>query len=96
VGVSPEHTQQHPAFLQHAMMLALQLLGSGALASASSPPPSWLDPTYHFRRAANHMNDPNVRCHPAVLPQLELRSECGLTALAPPPGPYVDAGRRER
>ena len=29
---------------------------------AEAARPQWLDPTYHFRRAANHMNDPNVRC----------------------------------
>ena len=28
---------------------------------AEAARPQWLDPTYHFRRAENHMNDPNVR-----------------------------------
>ena len=44
-----------------AMALALQLCSATLASAASGPPPSWLEPTYHFRRAAYHMNDPNVR-----------------------------------
>ena len=35
--------------------------------AAEAARPQWLDPTYHFRRAANHMNDPNVRCSVSLL-----------------------------
>jgi hypothetical protein len=41
-------------------MLPVLLVLCVAAASAAAPRPSWLDPTYHFRRAAYHMNDPNA------------------------------------
>jgi len=55
-------------------IMMLLLTAAAAAAAAAAPTreaarPQWLDPTYHFRRAANHMNDPNVRCSVSLLLQ---------------------------